>query len=75
MTYEWVTMDKCTPRLDACKFARLGSDPDSNVAAAAASEDDVANTLVLYQGSQSGIQELVSHQIIDIHQGAYSRHF
>ena len=52
VTYEWVTMDKCTPRLEASKFARLGSDSGGDVAAAAASEDDVENTLVLYQGSR-----------------------
>lgn len=55
ITYEWVTMDRCTPLLDANKFTKLGSEATWATCVGnetvTASEDDVGKALVLYQRS------------------------
>ena len=54
VTYDWVTLDRCTPLLDANKFAKLFNEATSakndGNETVVASVDDVGKTLVLYQG-------------------------
>ena len=54
VTYDWITLDRCTPLLDANKFAKLRTEATSAKCdgneTVVSSEDDVGKTLVLYQG-------------------------
>ena len=54
ITYDWVTLDRCTPLLDVNKFAKLRTEATSAKGdgneTVVASVDDVGKTLVLYQG-------------------------